>query len=362
MAEMVRVNIGGKEPRYLPATDNKKQVMYIDVVENRRRYDQDQQQWVDLDPVWYEASFRGNDADLIRDKFERGDSIIIFGDKEKRVREAADGQTYPSTHFYVDSFGIDPRLSTFTLDRSRRQNRAQEATQSVAQEATQLASPTAPDSEVDPAFDAEASAEFALRVKQVLEAGHITPETADAAMQAWEVVLKGGPDRTFPTPVSDALKRGGATLSALVYVTSVAEQYAGDGERLSWAETETWVDKKARSEARATVASRLHDVVSKRYVDGAVADQVIAVWDDPSVSASGLGQATGNALRAGGANEAVVAYVSSVADEYAGSGHAKSWNEAAAAAGPAQPVDTNWALVNEARRDVAASASVTPGI
>lgn len=66
-----------------------------------------------------------------------------------------------------------------------------------------------------------------------------------------------------------------------------------------------------------------------------------------------------------GAPAAAVLYVSSVADERAGTGRALSWNEACrqattASEAPSIATDDPWAAVQQARQEVAASAA--PGI
>lgn len=262
MVEMVRVNVGSKPAKFFPADGDRKQALFVDVAENRQRFDREQQRYVDLEPRWLEAKFEGRDADLMRDQFQQGDALILVGDVEKRVREAADGNVYKSTRFYVRSFGIDPRLTTFTIDRSRRQNRSQEAAQSVEQ---------------GPAADAEAD-----------------PEPFVAA--------------------------------------------------------------------RAEVERRLHEVVNGRYVDGAAARAVMDVWNDPQTPAPELGATTVTALRTAGANEAVVAYVSSVAVAHAGTGRALTWNEAAAAAQTPAPVSEDWATVQQVRQELQGQGSPSPSM
>lgn len=118
MAERIRVRLGSKPPRYLDATDDKRQTLYVDVAENRR-VKGDNGEWTDAEPRWYQAKFDGRDADLIRDPFQQGDALVLFGTKEHRTREF-EGKQYKETRFYVESFGVDPRLTTFTIDRSRR--------------------------------------------------------------------------------------------------------------------------------------------------------------------------------------------------------------------------------------------------
>ncbi len=265
MAEMVRVIVGSKPPKFFPADENRKQALFVDVAENRQRFDREQQRYVDLEPRWYEAKFEGRDAELMRDQFQQGDALILVGDTEKRVRETADGNVYKSTRFYVQSFGIDPRLTTSTIDRSRRQHRTQEAAQTVEQ---------------GPAADAEA-------------------------------------------------------------------------------------DPAQLTSARTEVERRLHEVVNGRYIDGATAQTVMDAWNDPKVPAPELGASTVSALRAVGANEEVVGYVSSVADEYAGTGRALTWNEAAAAAQAPQapaPTQDDWAVVNQVRHEIAEPAPLSPSM
>ncbi|MBS3182366.1 hypothetical protein [Leucobacter manosquensis] len=257
---LVKANLGDlSEARYFEATDDKPRALYVGVVE-QQRVQNEAGDWEDGDKVWYQARFKGADADWVRDTLQNGDPVLLWGNIRDSTREV-DGKSFASKELFVDAVSVNPRLRKVSIDRSARQ---QQQSQQASQAATQ-------------AVDAEA-------------------------------------------------------------------------------------DQRARAAARATVVSRLHDVVGKRYIDGAVADQVVAAWDDPALPVPELGQATVSALRAGGANEAVVAYVSSVADEYAGGGHAMSWNEAAAAAIPAPPANDTWAMVNQARRDVAASASQTPGM
>ncbi|MEV8339456.1 MULTISPECIES: hypothetical protein [Leucobacter] len=256
---LVKANLGDlSEARYFEATEDKPRALYVGVVE-QQRVQNEAGDWEDGDKVWYQARFKGADADWVRDTLRNGDPVLLWGNVRDSTREV-DGKTLESKELFVDAVSINPRLRKVTIDRPVRQQQTQQASQAATH-----------------AVDAE-------------------------------------------------------------------------------------VDGRARAAARATVVSRLHDVVGKRYIDGAVADQVVAAWDDPALPVPELGQATVSALRAGGANEAVVAYVSSVADEYAGGGHVMSWNEAAAAANPAPPANDTWTLVNQARRDVAAGASQSPGM
>lgn len=256
---LVKANLGDlSEARYFEATEDKPRALYVGVVE-QQRVQNEAGDWEDGDKVWYQARFKGADADWVRDTLQNGDPMLLWGNVRDSTREV-DGRTFDSKELFVDAVSINPRLRKVTIDRSVRQQQTQQASQTATQ-----------------TVDAEA-------------------------------------------------------------------------------------DGRARAAARATVVSRLHDIVGKRYIDGAVADQVVAAWDDPTLPVPELGQATVSALRAGGANEAVVAYVSSVADEYAGGGHAMSWNEAAAAANPTPPANDTWAMVNQTRQDVAASASQSPGM
>lgn len=230
MSEMVRVNVGGKEATYLEAANGKKQTLYVDVAENRRRFDEGQQAWVDQDPNWYRAKFVGNDADVMRDQIQQGDALILWGEKEKRVRETADGKTYRETRFYVESFGIDPRLTTFSIDRSRRQCRTQEAAQTAQQ------GPAA-DAEAGLAERAAARSSIEGRLRQLVEQRHIDEDLAGRALFTFDA-FSDEPDR-LGEDLDATLALGGANLAARRYVVSVAEHHAGTGPALSWNEAAT---------------------------------------------------------------------------------------------------------------------------
>lgn len=221
MAEMIRVNIG-KEPKYLPAAGGKKQVAYVDVVENRRKFDSDTKQWVDAEPRWYEARFDGHDADVIRDQFQTGDSLVVFGEVERHVRETADGKTYRTTKLYVEGFGPDPRFTRFAIDRSPRQAQSAAPTQRV-------------DQSVDNAVDTEADLEvselqsFRAEVKARLEEStlqlYITQPMANAVMAQVDTD-QGMPDVLLMN-VDTMLGQMGVQPEVKSYLLSPVQAYAG---------------------------------------------------------------------------------------------------------------------------------------
>lgn len=204
MSERIRVRLGGKEPRYLPANGDKKQTLYVDVAESTRFFDEALGSWVDGDPRWYEAKFTGHDADLIRDQFQKGDALLLFGEKERRSREYQ-GKIYNSTAFYVESFGIDPRLTTFTIDRSRRMSAepVQASEQALEQEASQAASTDAeaePEQRSDHTIAAE-NADGGLTV--IAQGAHSDSSVPDPA-DPWAAVSQIREELREPAPAPAA--------------------------------------------------------------------------------------------------------------------------------------------------------------
>lgn len=141
MAEMIRVRIGSDDPKYFPADQAKqrKQALFVDVVENPRKFDNDTKEWVDGEPRWYHAKFQGRDADLIQEQYQKGDALVVFGEKVLRETHKND-KVYRSTDLRVNGFGPDPRDAAVTLDRSRRPGRSQTQSQSQEQWAASEAS------------------------------------------------------------------------------------------------------------------------------------------------------------------------------------------------------------------------------
>lgn len=157
MAEMIRVRIASDDTKYFEATDEMKQALFVNVVENTRVYNKETKAWEDGEPNWYGAKFQGRDADLINTNYQKGDSLVLVG--ERVLREThKDGKVYRNTDFRVSAFGPDPRDAAVVLDRSLRPSRTRD--QASEQWATQSA-----DREAAPAADAEtdlAEAEAAL--------------------------------------------------------------------------------------------------------------------------------------------------------------------------------------------------------
>lgn len=225
MAEMIRVNIG-KEPKYLPAADGKKQVAYVDVVENRRKFDSGTKQWVDAEPRWYEARFDGHDADVIRDQFQTGDSLVVFGEVERHVRETADGKTYRTTKLFVEGFGPDPRFTRFAIDRSPRQAQSAAPTQRVDQTAGQTA-----DSAVATEADLEISefqafrSDVRERLSESVQQLYIKPGLADALLN--QVDQTHGSPELLLMNFDTLLGHGEVTGEAKNYLLSPVQAYAG---------------------------------------------------------------------------------------------------------------------------------------
>ncbi|WP_053353947.1 single-stranded DNA-binding protein [Leucobacter musarum] len=212
MAETIRANIGSKAPKYLPASGDKKQALYVDVAENRSRFDREQQQWVDLPTRWYEAKFQGRDADIVRDQLEQGDALILIGTKEHHVFEKADGTKHKSTKFYVDSFGIDPHRNTFTIDRTPRPGTVREQAQTAERVA--------------------AGEEIKNRLRQLVDGRVLSPDAADRVM----ITFTSGSEEpaSLAQELENTLVLDQAPKEARLFVVSVAEQYAGNGVALDW--------------------------------------------------------------------------------------------------------------------------------
>lgn len=227
MSELIRANLGDmSKGRYFEKTVDKKQSFYVSVVSTKRVFDEQEQKWTDGQQRWYDAKFDGADADWVRDTLQNGDSLLLFGTTRDKEREV-DGVKYPSTALFVDAVSLNPHLSRFTIDRTPRQERTRDATQSASRQAEQTGS-----LDSEPALAARA--EINARLGHVFEQKHIERSTGDAVMDAWDAA--GGNPVQAKAAIQGIFERAGTSPAVSLYVSSVVDEYAGTGHALGWNE------------------------------------------------------------------------------------------------------------------------------
>lgn len=226
--QLIQANAGDTSTgRYFPADGDKRQAFFLPVVEKKRVQDADGR-WGDGDERWYAAKFEGADADWARDSLQNGDRLLLWGETRHRTREV-DGKTFHDTDLFVKNASFNPRLMRLTVDRSRQQAQSAAPEQGPQQDA-------AADVEADQAARAETRQEIATRLGHVLEARHITQDTGNEVMQAWDDA-SSAPDAK--ARIEAVLAHSGAAPAVQLYLGTVVDQYAGTGRALSWNEAAT---------------------------------------------------------------------------------------------------------------------------
>lgn len=125
-------------------------------------------------------------------------------------------------------------------------------------------------------------------------------------------------------------------------------------------QAEQAADSEPALRARGEIDARLGEVFQQKYIERETGNAVMNAWDESNGNPVQAKAAMSGAFERAGTTLAAAVYVTSVVDEYAGTGHAMSWNEAALAAGPAAAQADPWATVQQARQDVAAAATSGP--
>lgn len=237
--KLIKANAGKmSEGRYLQATTDKRQAFFLSVVETKRVQNPDTGRWEDGDELWYNAKFEGADADWARDTLQNGDRLLLWGETRQRVREV-DGEKYHQTDLFVNSVSFNPHLMRLSVDRTPRQGQNSSPEQGPSFDA-------AADAEADQTARAEARQELGARLGHVFEAKHITQDTGNAVMDAWDQSSSAAEAKAR---IEATLDRTGAAPAVKLYLTTVVDQYAGTGRALSWNEAAT----------QATSAAPAHD-------------------------------------------------------------------------------------------------------
>lgn len=122
-------------------------------------------------------------------------------------------------------------------------------------------------------------------------------------------------------------------------------------------QAEQGLDSEPALRARGEINTRLGHVFDQQYIERETGNAVMNAWDESNGNPVQAKAAIEGVFEKAGTTPAAAAYVTSVVDEYAGTGHAMSWNEAALAAQPAPAQDDPWATVTQARQDVAAATA-----
>lgn len=131
----------GTEPHYHDPGEGKPLVAFARLVKaNWERTEAGE--FIETEPVWYSAVFKGKDAKLL-EMFESGDPLIVMGNFRPETREY-NGKTYSENRLYVTAFSADLNDKGFVphFDRSLRPGWQTEQAQKVVtgdtvQEATQ---------------------------------------------------------------------------------------------------------------------------------------------------------------------------------------------------------------------------------
>lgn len=128
------------------------------------------------------------------------------------------------------------------------------------------------------------------------------------------------------------------------------------------AEQSASLDSEPALEARSEINTRLGHVFEQKHIERSTGDAVMNAWDAANGNPVQAKAAIQSVFDNAGTTQAVALYVSSVVDEYAGTGHALAWNEAALAAAPAPTQEDPWTKVQEAKQDLATAAPSGPSM
>ncbi len=120
MVNAYRVRVGS-DPKFFPATDEKKAVAFADLVEDNWVRDPATGEFSHAEPTWYRGTFEGRDAEVLHQHFRKGDPLVVAGNDEFKIREVEkDGETkvYENRHLYVKTFGPDASMTHARIDRA----------------------------------------------------------------------------------------------------------------------------------------------------------------------------------------------------------------------------------------------------
>lgn len=103
-------------------TPNGKAVANFRVASTPRRYDRDQQQYIDGDPTFLTCNIWGNPAENIAQSLHKGDRIIVTGSLKQRTYEAKDGGKRTVYELDAEEVGASMKFATLQTNRTNHGN------------------------------------------------------------------------------------------------------------------------------------------------------------------------------------------------------------------------------------------------
>jgi single-strand DNA-binding protein len=95
-------------------------VVNVTIASNERRYDKEQQKWVDGDALFMRCNAWRQFAENIAESFVKGDRVIGIGRLKQRQYETREGEKRSVIELELDALGADTRFRTVTVNRADR--------------------------------------------------------------------------------------------------------------------------------------------------------------------------------------------------------------------------------------------------
>lgn len=291
---MHRVRIGG-DIKFYAATENKKAVAYVSLVEDRQKRQADGT-YAESDPNWFDGTFRGGWAEALNESYRSGDAILVDADIEKHSFQKEGGDVVRSMKMYVSAFGPDAIRARVAIDRTPRAERV------VQQE-----------QRADAAADAESDLAASPSVAE------FKPISPDSERQLSEILSRVTRMMNYESEVYDQVEGGGgdgiraeaaqleAQADQLVKPAGFTSYLDYENARDDWAQTAEGREYDAkiasisasaqqsvsperdprdaptappRAQIETELHSRLSELVSKNRISPAAATQVMDVYHD----------------------------------------------------------------------------------
>lgn len=237
---MHRVRIAG-DMNFYAATENKKAVAYVSLVEDRQKRQADGT-YAEADPNWFDGTFRGGWAEALNESYRAGDAILVDAEIEKHSFQKEGGDVVRSMKMYVSAFGPDAIRARVAIDRTPRAERftkqeqaadaAADAESDIAAERDPRDAPTAPSR-------AQVESELHSRLSELVDKNRVSPAAATQVMDVFHE-FKSADSEALATAVNDTAKVALPPVEAN-WVASVPTTLVTGYKPLSWDESERMV-------------------------------------------------------------------------------------------------------------------------
>jgi single-strand DNA-binding protein len=109
-------------------------VVNFTVATNPRRFDRNQNQWVDGDAAFYRCNAWRQHAENIAESFNKGDRVIVVGSMQQRSYEDREGNKRTTFEVAVDAVGGDTKFAVATVRKPQRDGQQQWSQQPQGQQ------------------------------------------------------------------------------------------------------------------------------------------------------------------------------------------------------------------------------------